>query len=262
VSQQPVARRSVLSTLGLAAAGAPLLRLPDPTVQNVLWTADPARGTGVFDGLEQDPGRISVGDDPQGRFGRCFKYEIWDLSGSKERCESRGMRGTDGRPLRIGTGQEGRTFYFGWRSLWSPLPIASGRWTALYQLHVSGVSSPEVNVGPFVLRTLGDGRLYFQHISPNGSDRHIWSTSLRIGTWQRFAIGFLLSRSGSGWVEFWYDGVQQRFSNGQTRFPGQTLWGSHVNTKWGIYRSGPNNGRGTAYLNSARLGTSYADVAL
>jgi hypothetical protein len=128
-------------------------------------------------------------------------------------------------------------------------------------LHVSGVSGGQVNVGPFVLRTLGDRRLYFQHISSNGSDRHIWSTGLVVGRWQSFVIGFRLSRSErDGWVSFWYNGQAQRFTNNSFQFPGATLWGTHVNTKWGIYRSGGNNGTGVAYLNSARLGTSLADV--
>jgi hypothetical protein len=269
-----VQRRKALVTIA-GAAGAGLL-IPgalasagettapgtgDVSTKSLLWTADPSRGTSVFDGLEQSPGKISVADDPQGLHGQCFRYDITDLSGSKERCESRGMRGTDGKRLELGSGQVGETFYFGWRSLWSPLPIKSGSWTALYQLHVSGVGSGGYNVGPFVLRTLGDGKLHFQHHSPNATARHIWNTSLSVGRWNSFVIGFKLSKGSDGWVEFWYNGVQQIFSNGQTRYPGATLWGTHVNTKWGIYRSGGNNGAGTAYLNSARLGTGYADVA-
>jgi hypothetical protein len=70
---------------------------------------------------------------------------------------------------------------------------------------------------PFVLRTLGDGRLHFQLISPDGSDRHIWNSSLPLNKWSSFAIGFKLSRSNSGgWVELWYNGVQQTFTNGST----------------------------------------------
>jgi len=268
-------RRTLLSAVGLAAVGAPLglsanpahAAVEAPAVEpfaprSVLWSADPALGpAAVFDGLERDPGTIDVANDPQGRFGRCIRYRITDLTGSKERCESRGMR-LDGRPFRLGSAQEGQIFFFGWRALWSPLPIASGRWCSVYQLHISGASGGQPKSGPYVLRTLGDGRLHFQLTSPSGSSQHIWSTQLRIGVWQTFVIGFRLSRSNSGWTQFWYNGARQTFSNGQQTFPGATLWGSHVNTKWGIYRSGPNNGAGTAYLNSARLGTSLADVAL
>jgi hypothetical protein len=269
-----VERRKALWTIagGLGAVGAGLL-IPNALAsagtavalpgQGLIWTADPARGTRVFDGLEEAPGTISTAGDPQGKFGQCFKYQIGDNSdGHKERCESRGMRGTDGNRIELGAAGLGRTFYLGWRSLWSPLPIAKDKWTALYQMHVSGVPSGGVNVGPFVLRTLGDGQLHFQHISPDGSDRHIWNAPLRLDTWQSFAIGFKLSRGNDGWVEFWYNGVQQKLSNGQNRYPGATLWGTHINTKWGIYRSGGNNGKGVAYLNHAQLGNAYADVAL
>jgi len=250
----------ILAPKVLAAAGE--AASPSAAPKSVLWAADPSRGTAVFDGLEKSPGTITVAPAPQGRYGQCFRYDITDLTGSKERCESRGMRDTNGKVITLGTAQVGTTYYFGWRSLWAPLPIAKGKWTALYQLHVSGVPSGGLNVGPFVLRTLGDGQLHFQHISPDGSDRHIWSGPLRIGTWNSFAIGFKLSKGSDGWVEFYYNGAQQSFTNGQARYPGPTLWGTHVNTKWGIYRSGGNNGAGSAYLNSARLGTSYADVAL
>jgi hypothetical protein len=243
-----------------ATTGAPAATAK-PAAPGVLWTADPARGTAVFDGLEKSPGNIGVANDPQGRFGSCFRYDIHDWSNGKERCESRGMRGTDGKRVELGDARVGQTFYFGWRALWSPLPTAAGRWTALYQLHVSGVPSGGLNVGPFVLRTLGDKMLHFQHISPNGSDRHIWNAPLLVNTWQSFVIGFKLSRGGDGWVEFYYDNKQQTLSNGQLRYPGATLWGTHVNTKWGIYRSGGNSGNGSAYLNHAQLGTSYAAVA-
>ena len=113
-----------------------------------------------------------------------------------------------------------------------------------------------------MLRTLGDGQLHFQLISPNGTDRHIWNAPLSLNRWNSFAIGFKLSRSNSvGWVEFWYNGVHQTFTNGSTRYAGATLWGTHVNNKWGVYRSGANTGHAVAYLNHARLGTTYAAVA-
>jgi hypothetical protein len=83
-----------------------------------------------------------------------------------------------------------------------------------------------------------------------------------VDAWNSFVIGFKLSRGGDGWVEFWYNGVQQRFTNGSTRYPGTTLWGTHDNVKWGIYRSGANHtGAAVAYLNHAQLGTTYAAVA-
>jgi hypothetical protein len=228
----------------------------------VLWEADPNRGTSVFDGLERAPGTITVADDPKGQYGRSFRYETWDnADGTKERCESRGLRRPDGSVLSLNSSQEGKTFYVGWRALWNPMPTSSGRWIALYQLHISGQSSGQPSAGPFVLRTLGDGQLHFQLTSPDGSDRHIWNAPLSLNKWNSFVIGFKLARDASGWVEFWYNGVQQKFTNGSTRYAAATLWGDHVNHKWGVYRSGPNSGHAVAYLNQARLGTTYDSVA-
>ena len=142
------------------------------------------------------------------------------------------------------------------------MPTKPGVWSSLYQLHVDGVGAGGVNVGPFVLRTLGDGQLHFQLTSPDGSNRRIWNGPLRLNTWNNFVIGFTLSRSSSvGSVQFWVDGVQQKFTNGSTTYPAVTLWGDHVNNKWGVYRSGANSGRVDAYLNSAKVGTTYQSVA-
>src|SRR4030081_1122289 len=173
-----ITRRNILLGAATAAlAPAALARAAanaDVAPQSLLWDGSPSRGTSVFDGLETDPGNITVANDPQGSFGQCFRYETFDWANGKERCESRGLRNPDGSVLRINSSFQGRTLYMGWRALWNVNP--NNRWIAVHQLHVSGVSSPEVNVGPFVLRTLGDGKLYFQHISPTGPDRHIWST--------------------------------------------------------------------------------------
>jgi hypothetical protein len=79
-------------------------------------------------------------------------------------------------------------------------------------------------------------------------------------------IGFKLSRTASGssagWVSFWYNGVQQTFTDGSKQLSTATLLGTHVNVKWGVYRSGANHtGHAVAWLNHAQLGTSYAAVA-
>jgi Polysaccharide lyase len=238
-----------------------------PAAPGVLWSADTGLGAQAFEGVEKAPGTVTVANDPQGRYGASFRYETWQNSdGTKARCESRGMRRPDGSVLRLDSSQEGKTFYLGWRSLWDPMPTQSGAWVALFQLHVSGISDGQPSAGPFVLRTLGDGKLHFQLTAPSGSDRDIWVAPLSLSKWNSYVIGFKLSRSGSGsaagWVSFWYNGVQQKLTDGSTRVTAATLWGTHVNVKWGIYRSGANKtGHAVAYLNSAKLGSGYADVA-
>ena len=258
-----LSRRTVLAGIG-ALAAIPLIGTTSGSAapESVIWYGDPARGTSVFVGLETAPGSITVASDPQGKYGKCFRYETWDNpDGTKERCESRGLRLPNGSVYRPGTGTLGQVQYIGWRANWNVNPN-SGHWIAVYQLHISGQSSSQPSAGPFVLRTLGDGKLYFQLTGPNGSDRHIWSANFPVNTWNNFAIGYKVSKGSDGWCEFYFNGKQQTFSNGQTRYPGATLWGDHVNHKWGVYRSGPNSGHAVAWLNHAKLGQTYADVAI
>jgi Polysaccharide lyase len=224
----------------------------------LLWDGDPARGTGVFDALERDPGSITVADE--GQYGRSFRYETWDSAdGSKERCESRGMRNPDGSLFRLDRSRLNQTYYVGWRSKLNPMPITRGRWIAFWQLHWSGAGP---GGGPMTLRTLGDGNLYVQYVSPDGKvDRNIWQSPLRINQWSSFVIAYRLTTDSTGYIEFWYDGVQQKFTNGSTRWTGPIFKGTHVNNKWGVYRSGPNKGRAVNWVNHPRLGTTYDSVA-
>ncbi len=256
---------AVLIPAAVAAAGQTKEGQVAPTdvsAQSLLWAGDtglsPAKN---FEGLEQSPGSITVANDPQGKYGACFRYETWDWSNGKERCESRGLRRSNGSVLTINDSMVGQTVYLGWRTLWQPMPNASGKWLSLFQLHISGPRSGEPSAGPYVLRTLGDGQLHFQYTPPKGSDRHIWNTSFKINTWHTFVIGWKISRGSDGWTSFWYDGAQQTFVDGTKQFKGPTLMGSHVNVKWGVYRSGPNSGHAVEWVNRPRFGTTYADVA-
>jgi len=60
----------------------------------VLWSANtnltPQQN---FPELQTLPGRITIANDPLGRYGRSFRYETWqNRDGSKARCESRVCR--------------------------------------------------------------------------------------------------------------------------------------------------------------------------
>src|SRR5689334_14677125 len=60
---------------------------------SLLWAGNPAAGPAAnFQGLEESPGSITVANDPQGTYGSSFRYETWDWSNGKERCESRGIK--------------------------------------------------------------------------------------------------------------------------------------------------------------------------
>src|SRR5262249_617170 len=233
--------------------------LPATASAQVIWEADADRGTSVFEGLERSPGEISVVSDPKGMFGSVFRYTIWDNpDGSKDRCESRGHRLTDGTTLRL---TRGNTYKSGWRGLGdSNVGTQPGRWVALWQMHAYG--GPGMGA-PFVLRTLGDGMLHLQN-NVEGTNQHIWSTTLQRDVWNTFVIGTHLDPDPEkGWVELWYNGVQQTFINGKTGFfcPTHESEPDTFNKlKWGIYRTGPATGRWNAWMSGARIGMTLADV--
>ena len=203
----------------------------------LLWEGVAAKGTSVFQALEKAPGSITVANDPTGRFGPSFRYETWDNGGAKAKL--------------------GQTFYVGWKAYWD-VNIARGRWTSFWQLHWSGAGP---GGGPMTIRTLGDGRLYVQFVAANRSfDRNIWSTAFPNRQWNTFVIAFHLARDGSGFVQFWFNGVQQKFINGSTTYPGPVFKGNQVNLKWGVYRSGGNKGHGVEFVNDPKLGTTLDSV--
>ena len=246
----------------VAGAGIGQARVAAPP-GGLLWSGDPARGTSVFVGLEKAPGTITVAKDPLTQT-PSFRYETWQNGGTKSRCESRGLRLPNGEPFALNGSRQGQVFYLGWRALWDPMPTQKGAWISLFQLHLEGGHGP--GAGPFVLRTLGDGQLHFQLISPNGSSRHIWNAPFVVNTWHSFVIGFKLSKTASGasagWVSFWYDGVQQTFVGGAKQLPAATLLGNQVNVKWGVYRSSANRtGHAVEWVNHARLASDFADAA-
>lgn len=229
-----------------------------PRAQAAHWEADPARGTKVFEGVETKPGEINVVDDPTGRHGKTYRLHTSGEKTSPDervRVETRGHRAPDGERLRF---QEGDTVYVGWRSLWDPLPTAGKNWVALWQLkdYGSGAATP-----PLSLRARGNGTVDLEYNDPDLKTTELWNTSLRTGQWYDFVVGLTISSDpGKGTVQFWVDGEKQRL-NGAETFKGATLRADWVTDKWGVYRSDGVRGPATAYLNSARVGASYDDVA-
>jgi hypothetical protein len=247
-----VVAAAVTVPTAVAFAGQVTPRAATPAAAGLLWDGDAAKGTGVFDGLETAPGSITVADAAP--FGKTFRYETWDnANGSKERCESRGTKG-----LLLNTSRLNQTYFVGWRAKWNPMPITRGRWIAFYQLHWSGAGP---GGGPLVIRTLGDGNLYLQYVSPDGrTDRNIWKAPLSLNTWNSFVVSYRLAKDSTGFVEFWYNGQKQTFVNGQQRWTGAIFKGTHVNNKWGVYRSGPNSGHAVDWVNHPRIGTTLESV--
>jgi hypothetical protein len=231
---------------------------PLPGSAQVLWSADTSRGTSVFEGLEEAPGTISVAPDPLNQFGKVYKYDMTDtFTTGKERDESRGTKTPSGN-FRVA---KGGTYYIGWRALWNPMPINQA-WVALWQMHSYG---PPGEGAPLVLRILNGMPLIQMQNGVNGQNVNFWQGALHLGVWNTFVVAVHLETDTTGWVELWYNGVQQTFINGQTRYNCPTwdiLSGSYNLFKWGVYRTGGGDGHGSAvaYMSGAKIGLTYNDV--
>jgi hypothetical protein len=252
------------SVLGLAAALAVLSIHSARATQ--YWEADTSRGTAVFEGLDIDEtgGTVTVASDPLGQYGNVYQFYLPDEPEGfgKERTESSGTE-TNGGYFRMAynTG-----YYIGWRAMWNPMPIDPG-WVALMQMHGYGVTGQGA---PLVLRAVnGDNNIYLQ-ANANGVDTNIWHMPFRGDVWQGFVLHVFLSTNATvGYVEMWVNGVPQLFSNGQTRYYVPTwdnadgTWQDSYNKlKWGVYRSGDMDGKGSAdaYMSGAAVGSTYSDV--
>lgn len=244
----PVVAAAVALSGGIALAGP-----SRPAGAGLIWEGQASKGTTVFQGLEKAPGSVTVANDPTGRYGPSFRYETWDNpGGGKSRCESRGVTG-----FNLDAAQVGKTFFVGWKAYWD-VQITKGAWTSFWQLHWSGAGP---GGGPMTVRTLGDGRLALQFVSADGRfDRNIWTSALPMKKWDSFVVSFKLARDNSGTIQFWYNGVQQKFIDGSTAYHGPIFKGRQVNLKWGVYRSGANKGHGVEFVNDPKLGTTYDAV--
>ena len=225
---------------------------------SLTWEANTSRGLNVFEGLERSPGIIDMQNDPRGQYGTVYHYNIWDnADGSKDRCESRGHKLTDGTNYQL---TKGNQYWIGWRSLYGDnIGSQPDRWVALWQMHSYGITGAGA---PLVLRTLGDGILHLQN-NVEGTNDHIWNTPLQRNVWQRFVVHVNIQPNSTGWVELWYQGVRQNFTNGQNRINvplADIESGAYNKLKWGIYRTGPASGNWHAYMSRARIGTTFADV--
>src|SRR5581483_9585315 len=263
-SIHPTHRKTKITSL---LAGALIFGLALPTLHaTLIWSADTTRGTAVFENLDIDEtgGTVTVASDPLGQFGNVYQYYLPDepVGFGKERTESKGTVTPSGN-YQLANNTD---YYIGWRSMWNPMPSNPG-WVALFQIHGYG---PTGQPAPLVFRLLGDGNLSAQN-GVTGGNNDFWHVPFKLNTWQNFVVHINLSSSASvGYVEIWYNGVNQTLAGGVSvggvsRLYCQTVdptSGSYDALKWGVYRSGAMDGTGpaTAYMSGAKLGTTYADV--
>ncbi|MGF6835120.1 hypothetical protein QF015_003315 [Paenarthrobacter sp. TE4293] len=230
-------------------AGAFSLSLVSPASAATIWDGDASQGTGVFRGTEcEDPGTLTTPTQTDGH-GTVFRF----AKGSTEwRCEGRGIR-VGANPY---TFVENSTYYLGWESKLDQVSLPGGGDFVVFQWK----SYPDADQNYPVLMTVANGNVRLHYVAPGGTWQQIWSKPIAAFDWHKFALGIHTSTSATdGWIELWFDGVKQTFSNGQQRFVGRT-WDSANEPKWGVYDRDNVTDQIVNRVDSLRVGTTYADV--
>lgn len=240
-------RRALLAALAASSSAALVLLGAVPASAVPLWDGDASGGTTVFAGDEcPAPGALSIETDGAGDYFRFQK------SVGTYRCEVRGVR-VDGAGYAFA---ENETYWLGWEQnlgFTSEGPEGdrvSWQWK----------SYPNADQNYPLLMRVDNGRLYLTYVAPGGVWSTLWSTPVETGIWNDIALGIHTSGSETGgWVELYYNGIQQTFSDGSTRFTGRT-WDSANQPKWGAY-----DRDNTAYeivnrVRQPRIGTTLGDV--
>jgi LPXTG-motif cell wall-anchored protein len=226
----------------VAVAG--LLLTARPASASTIWDGDTARGSAsaVF-GIDNcdAPGSIGTTTDPA--HGTVWRFT---KPAGDNRCEAHGIKAGGG----MYHFANNATYYLGWSFRLSSTvdDNAVFQWKS-YGDHIQNF--------PLVLKMQG-GKLTLLNRQPGGVDHLPWSKPLGAGTWNRVVLGIHTSDAvQGGWAELSFNGVQQTFTNGATRWPCRT-WDSSNDPKWGVYGA-----EGTAVTNDVdelRIGTTLADV--
>ncbi|MFJ9179237.1 heparin lyase I family protein [Streptomyces sp. NPDC102360] len=236
----------VAASAATAAAGLLLLNTNSAQAA-VLWDGDAASGTGVFGSVECDaPGSLTTPE--QSGHGAVFQYS---KSVGTYRCESRGIS-PDGSRYAFAND---KTYWLGWEQKFSVVP-GSGSDFVPWQWK----SYPNSSQNYPVLMTVGSGQLKLIYVGPGAGWKTVWSTPVSAGAWNRVALGIHTSTSeSSGWVELYYNGTRQTFSDGSTRMTGRT-WDSANEPKWGAYDRDNTTTKIVNTVDSLKVGSSYGDV--
>ncbi|MCK2238590.1 MULTISPECIES: heparin lyase I family protein [unclassified Crossiella] len=217
-----------------------------PAQAAVIWDGDASRGTGVFEDIAKGeceaPGSVTAVDDAT--HGKVWRFH---KPAGDRRCESRGIRVGGGKY----TFRNNTTVYLGWRSKLSSTVNNNAifQWKS-YASHIQNF--------PVVLKVI-NGRISMLQRQPGPSEKIIWSQPITANSWNHYVIGLgLSSATRGGWVELWFNGVRQSFTDGTQRYACRTF-DSQNDPKWGIY--GASGTTVTNYVDGLKVGTGYADVA-
>ncbi len=217
---------------------------PADTSLALHWNGDASLGPSVFKMREIDSlGSISVFEDSEA--GKVWKLYKPIKNHRTEVHAAKGFVAADGDDI-----------YIGWRSR---LDIPENAPTfAVFQWKAYGDNMKQ-NF-PLVFRTLATGEIQLQYATPEKVHISIWATPLNRNVWNDFVLHLKISRDPKiGFVEFWYNGIQQQLAENSTRYYGCTLDAEHCDPKWGAYGGDPYTI--TNYVAAPKIGLTYNSVA-
>jgi hypothetical protein len=111
---------------------------------------------------------------------------------------------------------------------------------------------------PIVLKAL-NGELALEQYNPNHQKNSVWSTKLETDKWNDIVLHIHVSRDiHKGFIEFWYNGKQQKLIGESEKFTCRTLDAEHCDPKWGVY--GGDAGDATAFVGQIKIASTYADA--
>jgi hypothetical protein len=237
-------RRTFAATVAVGAVVVGLTLAARPAGASLIWDGDAARGSAsAMFGIDNcdSPGSISTVNDPA-------RGPVWrfDKPAGSNRCEGHGFK-TGGSMYHF---TNNATYYLGWSSRLSSTVDNNAvfQWKS-YGNHLQNY--------PVVLKLIG-GKLTMLNRQPGGNDYRPWSSPVSANAWNHVVLGIHTSDAlTGGWVELWFNGAQQTFSNGSTRWPCRT-WDSSNDPKWGVY--GAENSSVTNDVDDLKVGTAAADV--
>jgi hypothetical protein len=232
---------------GVASVAALSVAAAVPAGASLIWDGNAANGTGVFKliGSNCSPGTVTAVTDAT--WGRVFRYH--KPSGS-DRCESHGIR-VGGSAY---TFRNGSTYFLGWRSRLSNTTNNN----ANFQWKVFPAPGPAGLNWPVVLKMVG-GRVTMLNRKATNEVYTIWSRPISANQWNHYVLALRLSdRRDGGYIELWFNGVKQTFSNGSQRWAARLYDRDHVCPKWGVY--GATGSSVSNFVHGLRVGTTFGDV--
>jgi hypothetical protein len=222
--------------------------LAAPSQAELIWDGDASRGTGIFKLIGSNcgsPGSVTAVNDAT--HGRIWRY---NKPSDSNRCESHGIR-VGGNPYVF---QNGSTYYLGW---WSRLSNTVNN-NAFFQWKVFPAPGPAGLNWPVVLKMV-NGRATMLNRKATDEVYTPWSAPISANTWNHFVVGLRLSdQRDGGWIELWFNGVKQTFSNGLQRWPARLYDTEHVCPKWGLY--GASGSNVLSDVDGLKIGTTPQDV--